>query len=156
MTAGLENRSIRIARVEEILELRTDVLIRGSERVSAHFDGDTAADTRHFGIFIGKRNIACASVMNAALDGVAASQVRGMATHPTYRSLGLGGQLLDFIEAELRRAKSFPLIWCNARIGALGFYEKAGWTTVSDVFDVEGVGPHRRMTKTIGVSRPQS
>jgi predicted GNAT family N-acyltransferase len=39
---------------------------------------------------------------------------------------------------------SWP-IWCNARVSAMGFYRKAGWTVESEEFEIEGVGPHVRM-----------
>jgi predicted GNAT family N-acyltransferase len=145
----LDELTIRIADLDEVLALRTEVLIRGSDRVSPHFDRDDADDTRHFGAFLQTSNIACASVMSAQFNGGPGWQLRGMATHEAYRSRGLGRQLLKFIELEVDAAGASNLLWCNARVGAVAFYERAGWETVSDVFEVESVGPHRRMTKKL-------
>ena len=153
MLEPLDDLTIRIADLDEILALRIGVLIRGSDRVSPHFDGDDADDTRHFGAFLRERNIACASLMVSDFESSQAWQLRGMATHEAYRSRGLGGQLLNFIEAEVVAADTPKLLWCNARVSAVAFYEHSGWETVSDVFEVEGVGPHCRMTKRIS-ARP--
>jgi predicted GNAT family N-acyltransferase len=142
MSDGVE---IRIARLAEIIDLRSDVLIRGTVRVSPQFDGDSAADTLHFGAFDGASNIACASCMQGEYENQPAWQLRGMATQQGRRSQGIGASLLAFIEDELLASNPNGLLWCNARLGAVGFYERAGWKTTGDVFEVTGVGPHREM-----------
>jgi predicted GNAT family N-acyltransferase len=138
---------IRIARLDEIIDLRTDVLIRDTVRVSPQFDGDADDDTRHFGAFDGASNIACSSCMRSEYEGLPAWQLRGMATRQDRRCQGLGARLLAFIEGESLRTGSAELLWCNARVRAVAFYERAGWTTVGDVFEVTGVGPHRKMVR---------
>lgn len=145
----IEELEIRVATLDEIIDLRIELLIRGTVRVSARFDGDDADDTRHFGAFSPTANLACASCMNADLEGQPAWQLRGMATHEEYRSQGLGTRLLTFMETQLSDPDRPALLWCNARVGAVGFYQQAGWETVSDVFEIAGVGPHRKMVKTL-------
>jgi len=39
--------------------------------------------------------------------------------------------------------------WLQARIAAIGFYEREGWTTFSHQYDVEGIGPHVSMWKDL-------
>ena len=34
------------------------------------------------------------------------------------------------------------LVWCDARTTAAGFYERMGFTVVTDEFDKPGIGPH--------------
>ena len=36
-------------------------------------------------------------------------------------------------------------IWCNARIRAVPMYERRGFVIVSDIFEIEGIGPHHDM-----------
>jgi len=139
---------IRLASLNEIIALRADVLIGGTDRGSAAFDGDDATDTKHFGAFIGSTNVACASCMRSDREDAPAWQLRGMATHADHQSLGIGAQLLAFIEAEY--ATLAALLWCNARTGAVAFYERAGWRCTSEVFEIAGVGPHREMEKLLG------
>ena len=44
----------------------------------------------------------------------------------------------DEVATEQRR----PSLWCNARLHAVGFYERQGWKVEGDEFDVPDIGPH--------------
>ena len=39
-------------------------------------------------------------------------------------------------------ARGGDLVWCDARATAAGFYERMGFTVVTDEFDKPGIGPH--------------
>jgi predicted GNAT family N-acyltransferase len=68
-------------------------------------------------------------------------QLRGMATDPALRGSGAGRALL--VEGLARvAARGGDLVWCDARVGAAGFYERMGFTVVSEPFDKPGIGPH--------------
>ena len=72
-----------------------------------------------------------------------AMQLRGMASHPDAAGTGLGTMLLD---AGLRHARSrdVEIVWANARVDALGFYGRAGFTVSGPVFITPDTGlPHR-------------
>jgi ribosomal protein S18 acetylase RimI-like enzyme len=71
-------------------------------------------------------------------------QLRGMATDPRVRGLGVGRAL---VAAGLTRvqARGGDLVWCDARKAAVGFYERIGFTVVTDEYDLQPVGPHRGM-----------
>lgn len=71
-------------------------------------------------------------------------RVRGMATEPAARGRGAGTAVLDAL-IEHARGQGATLVWCNARIAARTLYERAGFRTVSDEFEIEGIGPHYRM-----------
>ena len=75
--------------------------------------------------------------------GSPAWQLRGMATDPAVRGTGAGLRLLT--EARAVLSVWSPVYWCNARRNAVGFYQRAGWTVVSEEFNVPDVGPHVRM-----------
>lgn len=71
-------------------------------------------------------------------------QLRGMATDPEVRGAGAGRALVA--EGLVRLAAlDADLVWCDARQAAVGFYERMGFTVVTDPYDVPGVGPHRGM-----------
>ena len=140
----LDRLVVRDASLDEILDLRTTVLIAGTDRDSPAFDGDGDATTRHFGVFSGDAVVACASCMRAA-DG--AWQLRGMATAPAFRSQGVGSWLLAHVEAQLLDGHPGTRLWCNARVRAAPFYERAGWNRVGAVFEIDGVGPHVEMVR---------
>lgn len=83
-------------------------------------------------------------------EGAPAWRLRAMAIDERYQGLGLGRSLLKRgAEAIRERQGGLDLMWCNAREHAAAFYRSAGWVVVSDRFDIEGVGPHYKMTKTM-------
>lgn len=79
--------------------------------------------------------------------GDPAWRLRAMAVDDSLQGLGIGRRLLDegvkAVRAEDPDATRF---WCNARDGATEFYRSAGWTIDSERFQMEGVGPHYKMT----------
>ena len=145
----LASLDIRRALLDEIVQLRHDVLIVGTERLSPEFPGDHDATTRHFGAFDGQHNVCCATFLHSTWEDTPAWQLRGMATAPAYRSKGIGGALLAFAEGVLRDEDGPIRLWCNARIKAAPFYAKHGWQYASDEFVIDGVGPHFKMTKAL-------
>jgi predicted GNAT family N-acyltransferase len=71
-------------------------------------------------------------------------QLRGMATDPAVRSTGAGRALV--IEGLARvAAKGGDLVWCDARAAAAGFYERMGFTVVTEPYDMPPIGPHLGM-----------
>ena len=134
---------IRQATVEEIRPLRHAVLRPGLPLATAAFPGDELTTTVHLAADIGSRIVGCASWMRGEFSGEPAYQLRGMAVDEAWRGSGLGQRLLaasdDLLPIGLLR-------WCNARMTAVGFYQRHGWTIVSPVFDIPTAGPHCRMT----------
>lgn len=136
---------IRRAALSEILPLREAVLIRGTDRSDPVFERDDAPTSRHYGVFDdADRCLACLSLMREDLENRPGLRLRGMAVDPTQRGRGWGGRLLAFALADADPEQRF-VVWCNARETAVGFYEKMGWRTVGERFDIAGVGPHYRM-----------
>ncbi|WP_249522918.1 GNAT family N-acetyltransferase [Modestobacter marinus] len=77
-------------------------------------------------------------------EGEGSWQLRGMATDPRVRGLGVGRAL---VAAGLARVAACggQLVWCDARASAVGFYERLGFTTVTADYDLRAVGTHRGM-----------
>ena len=71
-------------------------------------------------------------------------QLRGMATDPTVRGAGAGRALITEGLARVA-AHGGDLVWCDARVPALGFYERMGFVVVTEEFDKPEGGPHRGM-----------
>jgi predicted N-acetyltransferase YhbS len=68
-------------------------------------------------------------------------QLRGMATEPDVRGSGAGRALV--VEGLARvAARGGDVVWCDARVGAAGFYERMGFTVVTGEFEKAGIGPH--------------
>jgi predicted GNAT family N-acyltransferase len=75
-------------------------------------------------------------------------QLRGMATAPPVRGTGVGRALVEAGVA-LVAERGGDLVWCNARLTAAGFYERMGFTVVTDPFDIEPIGPHVGMVEDL-------
>lgn len=134
---------VRRGEADEVLDVRHAVLRQGRPRETAVFDGDGKPTTRHWVAVQTDRVVGVASVMAASSPELPSSprwQLRGMAVLPELRGAGVGRALVQAIELEVNE----PL-WCNARTSAVPFYERCGWTTVGEPFDIEPIGPHERM-----------
>src|SRR4051812_42717504 len=147
---GTLDVELRPAGLEEILDLRHDVLRHGLPRDAAVFEGDADPAARHYGAFVGGRVVCCVTLHVSRWEGETAWQLRGMATAADVRGQGIGRALMAFLEADVRAASAVRLLWCNARVPAAGFYQSLGWAVRSDVFDIPTAGPHYRMTKRLG------
>ncbi len=73
-------------------------------------------------------------------------RLRGMATEADVRGAGFGTALLA-AAIEHVAASGGRELWCNARLVAVGFYQRAGFGVVSEEFDIPGIGPHVVMAR---------
>lgn len=157
--------------IHELSALRIDAdathALRGSvlrpDRPAAEvvFDADDAPSTRHFGVFTStdRAPISIGSIYHedrgAALVPAEGDphagrswRLRGMATAESFRRQGAGALVLAMCESHAALERG-TLVWCNARIEAVTFYESAGWAIVSDEFDIPTVGPHVVMQREL-------
>ncbi|TFV72589.1 N-acetyltransferase [Blastococcus sp. CT_GayMR19] len=75
-------------------------------------------------------------------------QLRGMATDPALRGAGVGRALL--VDGLIRLTdRGSDVVWCDARVTAAGFYERFGFTVVTEPFDKPGIGPHVGMVADV-------
>ncbi|WP_395092316.1 GNAT family N-acetyltransferase [Armatimonas sp.] len=129
--------TIKETTADSLIALRWQVLRPGRPESAAHFAEDAAEGSAHFAALdINGVVIGCASVIkkNNAL------QLRGMATAPEWQGKGVGSAVLAATQAYALRQGL--LLWCNARVSAVGFYQKSGWHTEGEPFDVAESGPH--------------
>jgi GNAT superfamily N-acetyltransferase len=138
---------VRLITAAETLPLRMAVLRPNRPDEAARFPEDEDATTRHFGAFRDGKLSGIATLLRVEMPGqpgVPALQLRGMATAPEVRGEGFGRALVLACLA-FARDDGVPLLWCNARTGAVGFYRKLGFEIVGAEFIVPDVGPHFRM-----------
>ena len=67
-----------------------------------------------------------------------------MATDERVRGLGAGRALITDGLTRVAAAGG-DLVWCHARVAAVGFYERVGFRVVTGEYDVPTVGPHLGM-----------
>ena len=91
------------------------------------------AEGLHYGLFDNQQLI---SVISLFVKGDHA-QFRKFATDTDYQGKGYGTQLLNFMIAEAKGLGVRELN-CDARVAAIGFYEKFGMRVDSEVFQKSG------------------
>ncbi|HWD52384.1 MAG TPA: GNAT family N-acetyltransferase [Acidimicrobiales bacterium] len=75
-------------------------------------------------------------------------RLRGMATHPDARNRGLGSAVLRAVVAHVADHGG-GLLWCNARVPAVGLYRRAGFTTYGEEWIDPDIGPHIVMWRRV-------
>lgn len=140
---------IRLASIDEIVDLRWRILRAGLPRESADFPGDELPTTLHIGAFENDVCIGCASFMQNEWNGKPAWQLRGMAVEEGYRSQGIGREMLVFADEQIRQRGYSQQLWCNARSPAVTFYRTCGWQSVGEEFVIPTAGPHYKMSRLL-------
>ncbi len=88
----------------------------------------------HFGLFENKQIISVISVF--IVNNTA--QFRKFATESSLQGQGYGSLLLQHIIQEISD-RNIEHLWCNARVSAIGFYQKFGLEVVSDSWLKDGI-----------------
>lgn len=125
---------IRLRRIsaEQTHPLRKTVLWPDLALNAQGVEGDEAA--LHLGAFDADCLIGVASFF----PGGERVRLRKLAVAEACRGRGLGARLVRDGAARMRSAGCCTL-WCDARVGALGFYERLGFAVTGAVFDKAGV-----------------
>ena len=131
--AGRPDVVVREAALDEIIQLRHDLLRPGMPLVASRQPQDILPDTWHLAAVADGVVVACVSVSRGDFDGQPEWRLRGMATAPDWQGRGCGAQLIREV---CRRVveRGGDVLWCNARTSALGFYRKCGFEPVGPEF----------------------
>ena len=154
--------AVTVRRVDAaaVRPLRTAVLRPGwADRLATYPEDETVAV--HVAALVGGEAHGVGTVYAEAppaeladeIDGAAyadgaAWRLRGMATSDAARGAGLGRAVLDECFAVIRQSGG-RFLWCNARLGAVGFYRRMGMATAGPEFDIAGIGPHYVMWRAV-------
>jgi GNAT superfamily N-acetyltransferase len=144
---GTPKIEVRVLTLEEILPLRHAVLRAGKPLETARYANDNDPGVCHFGAFRDGELLAVGSLYIVEMPdrpGIAAVQVRGVATRPEARGTGLGTALMEAAR-DYAQKQGARILWCNARVSAAEFYRKLGFEIVSEEFQIPNIGPHYLM-----------
>jgi predicted GNAT family N-acyltransferase len=142
---------VRGVEPELTYRLRRDVLRPQLSVEDMAMFGDDGPDTGIYGAFIeatgelvGTANIRRDPAPAGLLDDVAPRsdpdcwRLRGMATREDLRSQGIGRSVLDACVAHVAE-RGGGFLWCNARVPAQEFYERAGFLPWGEEFQSVGI-----------------
>jgi GNAT superfamily N-acetyltransferase len=133
----------------ETYPVRHPVLRAGKPVESCRFEGDDAIGTKHFGIFDDQMLVGVASLFGSTsnlFDVDNQFQLRGMAVLESHQKKGFGADLVKHAETYAKNNDG-KIIWFNARIAAVSFYEKLRYRIMGEPFDIADVGKHYVMYK---------
>ncbi len=142
----------KITSLETFL-VRHPVLRAGKNVESCFFDGDNLETTKHFGYFDHDKLVGVASIYefeNNNFSETKQLQLRGMSVLENYQKQGIGQKLLIHCE-KYAIQKNIKLIWFNARINAVPFYEKLGYSVFGNEFYISEISVHLNMIKRFNV-----
>jgi GNAT superfamily N-acetyltransferase len=111
--------------------LRRDVLYPAGEITDMEMDADQ--EGIHFGAFTDSKLVGVISLFREGDD----LQFRKFAVEPAFQNKGVGTALLNYVNAFAIKDGGAKL-WCNARLGATGFYLKNGFTQTDQFFSKNG------------------
>lgn len=131
--------------------VRHPVLRKGKPITSCQFNDDDLETTLHFGLYLNQELTGVLSLYeksNTVFPEKNQCQIRGMAILENRRKKGFGEALIIHCEKHCI-SKNVNLIWFNARIQAVGFYEKLGYAKKGNPFEIENIGEHVLMFKKL-------
>lgn len=146
---------LRFVRPEQVLDLRAKVLKPFLQPHECVLPGDDDPLGFHLGASLELDGplIGIATFMMERHPSLFAeyhhhARLRGMASDPSTRRLGVGRRLVLQGIDELER-RGADLLWFNARETAFAFYESLGFLYASEMFDLPQIGPHKVMYKAL-------
>lgn len=143
--------NIEFISTEQTFLLRRAVLEHDPSNENVKLEKDDDPESFHLGAIYNKEIVSIVTFHKTTNDIFNESfqyQLRKMATSTDYRNLHLGKKLIAF-GIEFLKNKGVQLIWCNARAGAIGFYEKSGFIPVGDFFDFPPIGLHKVLSRKL-------
>ena len=136
---------------EEIRTLRHKVLRQGKPFSTTTYQRDNCIETFHLAFMKDNVPISCATFYpeNTSLIGSKrAYRLRGMATIKEHRKKGYGKKIMSKAIEEIKKRKG-NFLWCNARLVAVEFYKKLGFSSKGEQFNISDIGPHYFMYKKL-------
>ena len=136
---------------EKIRPLRHSELRKGQDFSTTSYLKDYEEGTFHMACIVDEGIVSCATFyaqtsMKVKSDN--AYRLRGMATDSNFQRQGYARNLMIESFKELKK-RDCDMVWCNARLVAVSFYESLGFKIKGDLFDIAEIGPHYYMYKEI-------
>ena len=144
---------VEINKVEtdKIRPLRYSELRKGQDFSTTSYLKDYEESTFHMACIVDDKIVTCATFYpekSKKSKSDNAYRLRGMATDSRFQRKGYATDLMIESFKELKE-KGTDLLWCNARLVAVSFYESLGFKITGELFNIEGIGPHYYMYKEI-------
>ncbi len=142
--------TIRQIEAENTLDLRSRILRPGQSLELCSYLEDNLPSTFHLAVIVDERIVCNGTFIQQDHPRFAEAsfpyRLRGMATEPSFQKKGLGTSLIQ-ASFKMLAERHCDLLWFNARVSAEKFYQKLGFDTINEVFEIPLIGPHKVMFK---------
>lgn len=139
----------RTITVDDARRLRRALLYPEDGRSDVSYQGDADVNAIHVGAWMGATLVGVTSLLPQDLPSRSGGyRVRGVAIIPAVHRKGMGRELVGMGIDAVRKAGA-QYVWCNAPESALPFFERLGFVSISDLFDVPQIGLHRRLVRIL-------
>ena len=138
---------IRSITPTQAMPIRHKVLRPHQSFEACRFPIDDEETTFHIGAFVDHQLVTIATIAKQdetrfdEFQQHVQYRLRGMATLPDFQGRGLGRAVIRH-SLEQVWANGGTLLWCNARLIAVDFYQKLGFATIGTEFTIPEIGPH--------------
>ena len=136
---------------EKIRPLRHSELRKGQDFSTTSYLKDYEEGTFHMACIVDDKIVTCATFYAQTSMKIKSNnpyRLRGMATDSQFKRKGYARNLMIESFKELKK-RNCDMVWCNARLVAVSFYESLGFKIKGDLFDIAEIGPHYYMYKEI-------
>lgn len=142
---------VKFTTPDEGFDLRNEILRPAGTAPFKGIEGENLDTSFHVGCFLDGHIISIATFLkksNSLFSQQYQYFMRGMVTHPDYQGQGAGSSVIDFGINELKK-RNVNFLWFNARINAVPFYEKNGFSSIGEEFLIPEIGMHVVMYKSL-------
>ena len=144
----MKNIEIKLINPQLTHKIRNEVLWPHKDLKDCMINEDLQSNTFHVGVFLNTEIISIGTFIkktnNIFIDIKDQYRLRAMATSKIHQGKSMGIKLIDFAINFLRE-KNMKLLWCDARKIAIPFYEKMGFKTHGDYYNIPKIGLHKLM-----------
>lgn len=120
----------------DAIRLRVDVFIKEQGFAPGWEPDEDDKKAQHFIALVGGKVVATARYREISKGDF---KIERMATRKDFRGSGVGSGLLKFIVKKIMKSKP-KRIWAKSQVLSQKFYEKNGWNTVSEPYQMHGIG----------------
>lgn len=145
---------VRVTTAAATHPLRHEILRPHQRLDEMAWPGDDHLEAIHLVASEAGRPVGMVSFFPLAREGSDAQKsfrLRGMGVIDARRGTGIGTAILER-GVELVTEYGGDEVWCHAREGAVRFYQRHGFVTEGDFWDVPVIGPHVLMFRELRIS----
>lgn len=128
-------------------KIRKEVLWPHIKNGIYSLDIDSQKNTFHLGTFLNEKIVSIGTFVkqeNHHFNCKEQYRLRAMATDSKYRKRNAAKTL--FLKAiEILKNKNTNLLWCDARIGAIKFYQSVNMKSLEGTYNIPHIGEHKTM-----------